>query len=148
MIARLLQLFAQPAARPDRHTLDLACAALLTEIMRADHQLNAQEQASLQQTLRRLFHLNEQETAELMQEALQHSHGASDLFQFTDVINRHWQAEEKFRLLQGLWQVAYSDAHLDHYEEHMIRRISDLLHIPHSEFIRAKLSVKNPDQQP
>src|SRR5690606_42010699 len=75
VIARLLQRFAAPAIRPDRHTLDLACAALLTEIMRADHQLNAPEQAGLQQTLRSLFHLNEQETAELMQEALQHKIG-------------------------------------------------------------------------
>ncbi len=147
MIERFLKLFAAPETQRDRHALDLACAALLTEIMRADHAFDQREADTLQQLLRSLFQLSDAEASELIEKAMTHTGAASDLFQFTDVINRHWQASDKFRLLQGLWQVAYSDQQLDKYEEHMIRRISDLLHIPHSEFIRAKLSVR-PQEPP
>lgn len=147
MIDRLLKLFETPSPQRSAHALDLACAALLTEIMRADHAFDAREQATLQQLLRQLFNLSDADATDLIQQALQHTHKASDLFQFTDVINKHWQADDKFRLLQGLWRVAYSDQLLDKYEEHMIRRISDLLHVPHSEFIRAKLSVRPQDSR-
>ena len=34
---------------------------------------------------------------------------------------------------------AFADGEVDKYEEHLIRRISDLLHVPHRQFIAAKL---------
>lgn len=143
MIDKFFSLFKQPSAQRPQMELNLAVAVLLTEILKADHQLNAAEQTALQQNLQRLFSLSDDDAVALMQQAKTQSDQANDLFKFTESINAHWQAEDKFRLLQGLWQVAYSDANLDKYEEHMIRRISELLYIPHSEFIRAKLSVKD-----
>jgi hypothetical protein len=48
-------------------------------------------------------------------------------------------AAEKLQLLEALWRVARADATVHKYEEHLIRRIADLLHMPHSSFITAKL---------
>jgi uncharacterized tellurite resistance protein B-like protein len=39
--------------------------------------------------------------------------------------------------------VAFADGHLDKHEEGIIRRVADLLHILHSDFIRCKLAAKN-----
>lgn len=144
MIDRLLALFATsaPKARP-AHDIHLACAALLVEVMRADHALDERELNTLKDWLQDLFALDANEQQALLEKAQQQVQQANDLFQFTDVINQHWHAQDKFALLQGLWRVAYADAQLDQYEEHIIRRISDLLHIPHSEFIRAKLMAKS-----
>ena len=38
-----------------------------------------------------------------------------------------------------LWDIAYSDGRIDKYEDYTIRKISDLLYIKHSDFIKAKL---------
>jgi uncharacterized tellurite resistance protein B-like protein len=37
--------------------------------------------------------------------------------------------------------VAYADGDLDKYEEHLIRRVAELIYVPHEEYIRAKLAV-------
>ena len=41
-------------------------------------------------------------------------------------------------MVELLWRVAYADGDLDKYEEHLVRRIADLIHVPHSVFIRMK----------
>lgn len=142
MIDKLLSLFKEPQTQRPQHTLDLACAVLLVEIMKADYELLDEEKSSLRKQLQNLFSLSEPDSQALFEQAESFSSQSNDLFQYTDVINRHWNLVEKYKLIQGLWQVAYSDNVLDKYEEHMIRKISDLLYLPHSDFIRAKLSVK------
>ncbi|MFY9180120.1 MAG: TerB family tellurite resistance protein [Venatoribacter sp.] len=142
MIEKLLALFKQPQAARPQQELDLAVAVLLTEIMKADHELDEREINTLKKVLSDLFQQDKTSIDNLVIRAKQQSDQANDLFQFTEAINQHWQADDKYKLVQGLWRVAFSDARLDKYEEYMIRRISDLLYLPHSEFIRAKLSVK------
>ena len=40
--------------------------------------------------------------------------------------------------------MAHADERLHKYEEHLIRRIADLLHVRHSEFIATKLRSRDP----
>jgi len=37
-----------------------------------------------------------------------------------------------------MWEVAYADGRIDRYEEHLIRKISELLHLSHKDFITGK----------
>ncbi len=143
MIERLLSLFRDEQKRPEPHHINLACAALLAEVMRADHSIDAEEEQALALVLKNLFNLSSSECSELLQDALQRVEISSDLFQFTAVINQQLDTAAKFRLMTGLWQVAYSSNGLDKYEEHIIRRIAELLYVPHSEFIRAKLEARD-----
>lgn len=143
MIERLLSLFRDEQKRPEPHHINLACAALLAEVMRADHSIDAEEEQALALVLKNLFNLSNNECTELLQDALQRVETSADLFQFTAVINQQLDAAAKFRLMTGLWQVAYSSNGLDKYEEHIIRRIAELLYVPHSEFIRAKLEARD-----
>ena len=46
-------------------------------------------------------------------------------------------------LIKNMWEVAYADGNLDRYEEHLIRRVAELLYVSHSDFIKTKLAVKN-----
>jgi uncharacterized tellurite resistance protein B-like protein len=41
-----------------------------------------------------------------------------------------------------MWKVAYADGSVDKYEAHIIRRISDLIHLPNSQFVRAKQEAR------
>ena len=38
------------------------------------------------------------------------------------------------------WKVAKADNVIDKYEEHRIRKLSELLYINHTEFIKAKIN--------
>jgi uncharacterized tellurite resistance protein B-like protein len=62
-----------------------------------------------------------------------------DLYQFTSQVNRSYSDADKLQLLEQLWRVAMTDDVVHKYEEHLIRRIADLLYVPHSGFIAAKL---------
>mgnify|MGYP003316830790 CR=1 FL=1 len=43
--------------------------------------------------------------------------------------------------MTALWQVALADDYLDKYEESIIRKISDLIHLRHSEYIQCKANA-------
>lgn len=143
LIDKFLSLFKPAQPQRKEHSLPLSCAVLLTEVMQADYELHESENTRVETILENLFNLPESECINLMEKALELTKHSNDLFQFTEVVNKGFDSDQKFRLLQGMWQVAFSDNDLDKYEEHTIRKISDLLYIPHSEFIRAKLSARS-----
>ena len=65
-----------------------------------------------------------------------------DYYQFTTLINSNYTLEQKVSLVDRLWRIAYANETLHKYEEHLVRKIADLLYVPHSAFIAAKLSAR------
>ncbi len=123
--------------------LQLATAALLVEVATIDQHLDEVELKALGKTLEQRFALSANELSELVKHAETESKEASSLYQFTQLINRHCNDQEKYELVCGLWTVAYADNVLDKHEEHIIRRIADLIHLRHSDFIKAKQHAKD-----
>ena len=124
--------------------LNLAVAALLVEVLRADYDVAAAEQRQVVESLSRLLGLDADASAALVAEAEQRIDRSHDLYQFTSQVNRDYSAADKLRLLESLWRVARADATVHKYEEHLIRRVADLLHVPHAGFIAAKLRAADP----
>ncbi|MGS2720601.1 tellurite resistance TerB family protein [Paraglaciecola aestuariivivens] len=125
-----------------QHSIELATAVLLYEVMRSDHKLEETEHQSYLQQLTQHFQLTQQELNELTELTQNQSDTAADYQQFTRVINELYGPAEKRAVLDSLWAVAYADHTLSPEEEYTIRKIADLLYIPHSQFIQSKLSVK------
>lgn len=123
------------------YQLKLATAALLLEMMHQDHNVNEKEKRAVREALRENFNLNDDETQELIKLAKQEASEATDYFQFTSLIAKEYPQEDKIKVVEYLWKIAYADTYLDPLEEHMIRRIADLLYVPHREFIRTKHRV-------
>ena len=119
----------------------LAAAALLLEMTRADEQVVEAEEVAVQRALARAFELDEQALSELLELAHAERDAAVCLHSFTRQINSGLGQAEKSQIIESLWAVAFADGDLDHYEEHLVRKIADLLYIPHAEFIAAKLRV-------
>lgn len=118
--------------------LTLAAAVLHYEILFADGKASLAEVEKLEQYLLDTFDLDPDAISLLVNKAKQ-THGTSvDLVQFTRQINKACQGEQKEQLLQSLWQLAFADGELDPNEEHLIRRIADLLYLSHSQFIQSK----------
>ena len=142
MLKAVLELFRNNHDdKPQQHTVKLATAALLSEIIRADRQADPRELEAYKTLLNEQFSLSDDELSTLMEEGQSSAEEAVDLVQFTQVINQKCNNGEKQDILTDLWKVAYADENIAPIEEHIIRRIADLLHIPHSQFIKSKLSV-------
>lgn len=149
MIARIRQFFEQHiivsenaiAAEP-QHQLQLACAALMIEILYADHSVGQGELDMLHAVLQDNFDLSRTEAQQLVQLAEEERLESTDYYQFTSLINRHYTQQQKRELVTRLWQMAYADMRLHKLEEHLIRRLADLLHVPHSAFIQGKHSAQ------
>ena len=132
----------RPAPGQDPAALQMACAVLLVEVMRADPEISVGERAAVQEALRRRFTLGQAELDNLVALAEQAARSSSDFHQFTSEVNTALDQPSKVAIVETLWQVAYADGHLDAHENHVISRIAGLLHVTHGEYISAKLHAK------
>ena len=119
-----------------------ACAALLIETALADKVFNDEELASMKQTLKIVYKVEEKDIDELIDESKKKVLESTSLYEYTRLINNLCDYEDKLRLINNLWSIAFADQQLDKYEEYLIRKISDLLHVSHKDFIQQKLLVK------
>ncbi|MDX1456182.1 MAG: TerB family tellurite resistance protein [Marinobacter sp.] len=142
MIDKLKQLFAAPAANhrqpPSRNELAVAGMALMVQVARVDRDQDDRELRSMLDSAVKAHELSPDEAQEILQDALRQADDATSLYEFTGLINAQLDQAAKQVLLQSIWQVAFADGHIDHYEEHLIRRMAELLHLNHREYIQAK----------
>ena len=137
------QALAEPKRSPDpQPTLERATAALLCEVMRADYHTDQAEIEALQQMLQRRFGLADAEVEELMQLAQEEVEQSVDHYQFVSLIKQHYDDTQRYELVRMMWTLAIADGETHHLEEHRIRRLAQLLHVSHSDVIRAKLQVQ------
>jgi uncharacterized tellurite resistance protein B-like protein len=129
------------SARSAAHKARVAAAALLVEVVRADDHFGPQERAEVLAAAQRKFGLEPEEAAGLIRLAEQESREAVDFYQFTSAINQAFSPEQKQRLIEELWRVALADEVIHRHEEYVIRKVADLIYVPHSGFIAAKLRV-------
>jgi uncharacterized tellurite resistance protein B-like protein len=127
-------------------SIEVACAVLLCEVMRADEVFTELEQDKLKSLLISQFSLSKNEVLVILEKAFHLSENASDFYQFTSKINQYYSLEQRIKIVSLLWQVAYADGELANIEEHIIRKIADLLHLRHGEFIATKISAQTEHQ--
>ena len=121
--------------------LELACAALMFEVARADFSVETTEQDAVTSLLTAQFNLGTDEVSTITEAAVEQADAATCLFEFTRTLNELASAEQERNLLVMMWRVAMADNELSRYEEHVIRKVADLLYVPHGDFIAAKQSA-------
>lgn len=150
MLTKLQRFFNQYLAEdasnsiPLERRLQMATAALMVEMLHADEQVTTEEDEKLRDILKQRFMLDAADMEALIDLAHQEKRQATDYYAFTSLINAHYTQQKKIKLVEDLWKLAYADRVLDKYEEHLLRRLADLLHVPHQDFIRTKhKTIKN-----
>ena len=126
----------------DNSELDDACASLLVEVAFADKNFDETEKTSLTSSLLSTYDISEQKINEIIEDAENTVQENTSLYGYTRLVNDEFNYEDKLKLLRNLWRIAYADGYLDKYEEHLIRKISDLIHVSHSDFINIKLEIR------
>jgi uncharacterized tellurite resistance protein B-like protein len=148
MIDKIKSFFSKNVLEPEAELTSpdqLATAALLIEVMVIDGDLDDQEMQSIAGTLSNMLDLTEEQINQLIELSKEEVAEATSLYQFTKEINEHFDIDKKLSLMTAMWRVAFADGHLDKHEENIIRRVADLLHIRHSEYIRCKANARDMD---
>jgi uncharacterized tellurite resistance protein B-like protein len=121
--------------------IQLAAAMLFVEVMYADHTTNAAEEKAVQTALKKCFALTSQEIETLISLAKEKAKDVTSLHEYTSIIHRGLSLDEKIKIVEQIWTIILADNEIDKHEEHLARKIADLLHLRRSEFIQAKLRV-------
>jgi uncharacterized tellurite resistance protein B-like protein len=124
------------------HSIQVATAALLIEMMKADGKVSEDERKTVMQTIQSKFNLTDEETKSLKELAKEKAKKATDYYEFTSLIHKSLSYEQKVEIIEHLWEIAFTDKHIDKHEEYMVRKIADLIYVEHKDFIEAKLRVK------
>ena len=84
------------------------------------------------------FDLPAEEAAALVNAADEEAERLTSLHEFTQLLHSNLDEREKARIVSLLWKIAYADGRLDKYEDALVLKISDLLHVSRGAVMRLK----------
>ena len=146
MFERLKGVFTREQAsdvETESANVPLAAAMLLLEVAWADHELEDQELEQVKIALESMYEIDQDTVSEIIDRARTDHEKSTGVFPFTRLLNERLDRSERKALLMHLWKVANFEGDKEHYEEHVIRKITDLLYLNHSDFIAAKREVQS-----
>lgn len=128
----------------DRDELGMTLAVLMLEVAKSDFEESEPEIQTMTAWLENQgLGLTSEDVHQLLDSARNEQAGSAGLFEYTRRACERMSMEERVKLVEQLWRIAYADGVIDKYEEAAIRKASELLYVPHSDFIRVKLSAKS-----
>ncbi|MEL7016541.1 MAG: TerB family tellurite resistance protein [Pseudomonadota bacterium] len=124
----------------EQENLQTAFAALLVEAARADEHYDEKERALITTLISRQFDLSPDAATAVRTRGENAQAAAIDLHQFTRTV-KQLDAEEKRRFMEGLWRIVLSDGVRDPWEDALVRRVANLIHVTDVESARARQTV-------
>lgn len=125
----------------DDNDYRVAVAALLIHAAAIDGNLSGAEREMLAALLKRRFALDDGTTDLLLEQATQAEQDAVDLYRFTSLLNRSLDEEGRLRVIKMMWEIAFSDGAITEFEDNLIWRAADLLHVSQHERIALRRGV-------
>jgi uncharacterized tellurite resistance protein B-like protein len=126
----------------ESHDIHVATCALLIEMSNIDGEFSESERESIISVLKESYDLSDEDAIALIEASSEQLKGSIDLWQFTNLINQNYSIEEKLRIIETVWRIAYTDGKLDKHEDYLVHKLAKLLRLTHKELIEAKLKVK------
>ena len=118
-----------------------ATAALLIETAVMDGEFDIDECATIRRLLIERFGISGNDVDKLIVETEQAVANAVELFSFTRVLRGDFDHGDRIKMIEMMWEVAYSDGAVHDYEANLIRRATGLLHVSDRESGEARKRV-------
>lgn len=118
--------------------LRMATAVLMVDVARADHVFDDEEFDRVLELVQAHFELMPDQAAALVVDADDQAEELISVHDFTQLLHNNLNEREKATIVGLLWQVAYADGRLDKYEDSLVLKISDLLHVSRGRVMRLK----------
>ena len=148
LINQISDVISSPATTTgDTETRDAAIrtatAVLMVDVARADYEFDADEFDSLLRLIQAHFDLSAEEAAALVNAADEKVDGLTSLHDFTQLLHHNLDEREKSHVVGLLWRIAFADGRLDKYEDALVLKISDLLHVSRGKVMQLKHDAGN-----
>ena len=142
MIDALKKLFSADAEgvpeKNDPKQLAIAATALMVQLARVDQSEDEVEMNTIVNCAIRSQEITREEATAILDDARTQAEDATSLYEFTEQLNARLDQAGKADILESIWRVAFADGRIDKYEEHLIRRIADLLYLNHREYMECR----------
>jgi uncharacterized tellurite resistance protein B-like protein len=125
------------------HDFRVATAALLVHAATVDGDMSEVERDKLQSLLKQRFELDNSAASVLIEEGVAADDRAVDLYHFTRLLNDRLDDNDRLRMIELMWTVAYADAAVSEFEDNLIWRVADLLGVSSTERIALRQRVAN-----
>ena len=133
----------ETVTQPQR--IQIATCVLLLDMANADNEFSISEDTIIREILEKELSIHGENVDEIMKLAIRDREEKIDLYETTRFINQVFTPDEKRTLIELVWKVIYADGVLDQYEDYLVHKLSDLLHLEHEDLIAAKIKMK-PDE--
>ena len=124
------------------HDIRIATCALFLEMSNIDGEFSKTERENIISIMKKHYDLSDEYVVTLLEASHEELKGSIDLWQFTNLINQNYSMEEKLRIIEVIWRVAYTDGKLDKHEDYLVHKLAKLLRLSHKQLIEAKVKVK------
>ena len=124
------------------HDIRVATCALFLEMSNIDGEFSKTERENIISIMKKHYDLSDEYVVALLEASHEELKGSIDLWQFTNLINQNYSMEEKLRIIEAIWRVAYTDGKLDKHEDYLVHKLAKLLRLSHKQLIEAKVKVK------
>jgi uncharacterized tellurite resistance protein B-like protein len=122
--------------------LKIATCVILLEAVTADDIFSDHELHKIIELLKSKYEMTDSQLNELIVTSKKEREESTDLWYFTNLINENLTIDEKYDLMEMIWEVIYTDGTLDKYENYIAHKLRNLLNLDHNKFIDIKMRVK------
>lgn len=133
MLDRLRSLLSGPEPEAPSLSVDearVAIAAILVEAAHADGHYEVAERDTIDRVLAQRFDLSPESAASVRREGEVLQAEAPDLVRFTRAIKDAVPHDDRYGVIEALWEVVYADGLREAHESALMRRLAGLLYVP------------------
>ena len=124
------------------HDIRIATCALLLEMSSIDGEFSGSERNDIISILKNDYELTDEHAEALLEASNEELENSTDLWRFARLINQNYSIEEKERVIEMIWSVAYADGYINKHEDYLVHKLAKLLRLTHKQLIDAKLKIK------
>ena len=121
---------------------DILITSLLIHAAKIDDNYTNFEKEIIKKALMDLYKIKTNEADKLLELAEKKAQVSNQIIEFTREIKKN-SMEFRFKIIEILWKIVYSDGTSDNYESNLIRRVCGLLYVSDKDSGIIKLKVKN-----
>lgn len=124
------------------HDIRIATCALLLEMSNIDGEFDGSEKNDIISILKNDYELTDEHAKALLEASNEELENSTDLWRFASLINQNYSIDEKERVIEMIWSVAYADGNINKHEDYLVHKLAKLLRLTHKQLIDAKLKIK------
>ena len=121
----------------------LACAALMTRAAWLDGTIDQAEENALRDLMMNRFEISQDQANVILEEASADVEASNDIYRYTKELRDNFDADERLKLIEMIWEVVYADGVLHDFEATLMRRLAGLLYVDDRDSGEAKKRVMN-----